>query len=201
MLVYRLAKETFITDLHGTGGLYGEGRWHEIGTRILYTAETFSLAKLETLANSAFIPKNYAVVCIEVPDDVSIKDLAESDLPANWTDTPAPKELKEIALNWIRKNEHLVLRVPSVHSPYERNCLINPLHPDHGRLRIVEHKSHPFDKRLKPEEEVKPKPKKKAAKSDPADMVLTLKSASGESGEVRKALIEFKVHKPSGKQS
>jgi len=161
MIVFRLAKEAYIRDLQGIGGLYSPGRWHETGTRILYTAETFSLAKLETLANSPFIPKNYAVACIEIPDDVSIKELTEKDLPANWADTPAPEELRAIALDWIRENRHLVMKVPSAHSPYERNYLINPLHQDHGRLRIMEHKLHPFDKRLKPEEVVEPDPKQR----------------------------------------
>lgn len=145
----RLAHEKYITDLNGTGGLYGSGRWHDKGTRILYTAETFSLAKLETLANSTFIPKNYAVICIEIPDDIIIKELTVEGLPDNWASFPHPKELKEFAQDWITENRHLVMRVPSVHSPYEWNYLINPLHPDHRRLTIVENKPHPFDPRLK----------------------------------------------------
>lgn len=149
MIVFRLAHEKYNTDLNGTGGLYGSGRWHDKGTRILYTAETFSLAKLETLANSTFIPKNYAVICIEIPDDIIIKELTVEDLPDNWASFPHPKELKEFTKDWIMENHHLVMRVPSVHSPYEWNYLINPLHPDHRRLTIVENKPHPFDLRLK----------------------------------------------------
>lgn len=144
------------------------------------------------------LPKNMALVIIEIPDDISLKELTEEDLPDNWADFPPPAALQKIALDWIREGKDLVLKVPSAHSPFERNYLINPLHPDHGRLRIVETRSHFFDKRLKPEEEAKPKPKKKASKSDPADMVVTLKPASG---EVRKALIELKAHKLKGKQS
>lgn len=168
MLVYRLAKEKYIHDLQAMGGLYGAARWHETGTRVLYTAEVFSLSKLEVLANSEELPKNMAVIVIEIPDDVSIKELKAEDLPANWDSLPYLPELQQMSKEWIKENKHLVMKVPSVHSPYESNYLINPLHPDHGRLKVVEVKEHIFDKRLKPEgaaapeEELKPKPKRKA---------------------------------------
>ncbi|WP_162055978.1 RES family NAD+ phosphorylase [Pontibacter pamirensis] len=198
MIVYRLASDKYIKDLNGTGGLYGPGRWHETGTKVLYTAETFSLAKLETLANSTFMPKNMAVVRVEIPDDVSIKELMEKDLPGNWADTPAPMELKEIALEWIRENRDLVMKVPSVHSPFERNYLINPLHPDHGRLKIVDTRPHPFDPRLKPEEVTEPKPKKKVSKLDKGDIVTiqdALKDPKNVAGGGKMRIIR----KPKGK--
>ena len=37
----------------GTGGLHGSGRWHSRGRRIVYTASSESLAKLEALVTYA----------------------------------------------------------------------------------------------------------------------------------------------------
>jgi len=149
MIVYRLANRGYIMDLAGTGGLFGSGRWHDKGTRILYTSESFALAKLEVLANTKSIPKNYALIRIEIPDDIEHEELTIEDLPANWNTFPHPKELKAFTEEWIRENKYLVMRVPSVHSPYEWNYLINPLHLDAGRIKIIENRPHDFDTRLK----------------------------------------------------
>ncbi|RNI24062.1 RES family NAD+ phosphorylase [Rufibacter latericius] len=149
MVVYRLAKRQYVRDLSGTGGLYGSGRWHEKGTRILYTAGSFSLAKLEVLANTKILPKNYSLLVLEIPEDIARKELSAADLPANWNSFPHPKELAAFTEEWVKENKYLVMRVPSVHSPFEFNYLINPLHPEAGRLRILEDHPHEFDARLK----------------------------------------------------
>lgn len=103
MLVYRLAKKEYIQDLSGTGGLYGSARWHETGTRILYTAQTLSLAKLEILANTKQIPHNYAILVLEIPDHLPVKELLLPDLPGNWKAFPHPKELISFTNNWIKR--------------------------------------------------------------------------------------------------
>ncbi|QMU29763.1 RES family NAD+ phosphorylase [Adhaeribacter radiodurans] len=149
MVVYRLAKKEYVRDLTGTGGLFGSARWHEKGTRILYTAGSFSLAKLEVLANTKSIPKNYHLILIEIPDDISHKELSIADLPSNWNSFPHPKELVAFTEQWIKENKFLVMRVPSVHSPFEWNYLINPLHAEAGRLQVIEELAHEFDPRLK----------------------------------------------------
>ena len=149
MFVYRLGKTPYIRDLSGTGGLYGSARWHEKGTRILYTAQTASLVKLELLANTKWIPRNYSLLVLEVPDEIGHRELRVPDLPANWNAFPHPKELVPLTLDWIRENRYLVMKVPSVHSPFESNFLINPLHPQAGQLRILEVIPHEFDQRLK----------------------------------------------------
>lgn len=84
MILYRMAKLAYASDLSGTGGLLGSGRWHRQGTRILYTSEHVSLAKLEVLANSPILPQNYALVTLELPDSATIQTLHASDLPADW---------------------------------------------------------------------------------------------------------------------
>lgn len=149
MRLYRMAKLAHAHDLGGTGGLFGSGRWHRQGTRILYTSEHVSLAKLEVLANSPILPRNYGLVTLELPDTASIQPLEIGQLPSDWAESPAPESLLAFSGAWLGALTHWVLRVPSVHSPNEYNFLLNPLHPEHAGLRLVSIEPHPFDARLK----------------------------------------------------
>ncbi|UYZ64081.1 RES family NAD+ phosphorylase [Hymenobacter weizhouensis] len=149
MLLYRLGKLPYIRDLSGAGGLYYAGRWHEVGTQILYTSEHLSLAKLEVLANSASLPVNYHALTLEVPDGTPYQQVLPEELPASWQQLPYPLELAQLTRAWIEAGRTWLLRVPSAHAPNEWNYLLNPLHPDHARLRIVALEPHPFDARLK----------------------------------------------------
>ena len=150
MKLYRLGKAPYISDTSGQGGLYYGGRWHRIGSQILYTAEHLSLAKLEVLANSPVLPRKYFALTLEIPDDTPFLQYSPSDLPANWQQVPYPAELAELGRAWLTEGKYWVLRVPSAHAPNEWNYLLNPLHPDHTRLlRVVSVEPHPFDARLK----------------------------------------------------
>lgn len=149
MHVYRIGSSKFIHDIHGTGGLYHSGRWHNAGTPILYTAGSLSLAKLEVLANSLITPVDQALLILDIPDDISHKIIKIEDLPENWNVYPAPTDLTVLTAEWIKENRYLVMRVPSAQSELEFNYLINPKHPDHHRLEIIEIKPHKFDPRLK----------------------------------------------------
>ncbi|GAA4429820.1 hypothetical protein GCM10023188_15710 [Pontibacter saemangeumensis] len=149
MVVYRLGKREFIRDISGTRGLYGSAGWHEKGTRILYTSQTLSLAKMEILANTRKIPRNYAILILEVPSYITYKELFIRNLPPNWKDFPHPKELVTFTNDWIKENQFLVMKVPSVHSPFESNFLFNPLHPSFEDMKIIDVMPHEFDQRLK----------------------------------------------------
>ena len=101
MLLYRLGKAPYISDTSGRGGLYYGGRWHKIGRQILYTAEHLSLAKLEVLANSPVLPRNYFALTLEIPDGLPLLQINAADLPANWQQVPYPAELAEIGQAWL----------------------------------------------------------------------------------------------------
>ena len=149
MKLYRIGQQPHIASTAGLGGLYSDGRWHQLGTPIIYTAEHISLAKLEVLANSFKLPLDYFLLTLEVPDDASIKFLEVVDLPTDWNKLPYSRHTARLAQQWIREAKDWLLRVPSVHSTTEYNYLFNPLHPDHAQLRIVSLEPHPFDARLK----------------------------------------------------
>lgn len=149
MRLYRITNTKFASDLQGTGGLYGPGRWHREGTRLLYLAEHVSLAKLEVLANSRKPPKNQSLVTVDIPDDASIVDIKGEDLPVGWEKIPYLEELADIVERCIAEQKFWIMCVPSAQSPSEKNYLLNPLHPEHATLKLISVEAHPFDPRLK----------------------------------------------------
>jgi len=149
MRLYRITSATFARDLQGTGCLYTSGRWHYKGTRVLYTSEYISLAKLELLANSPVIPKNQVLVTIEIPDKATIKEMLAEKLPANWWQFPYPNLLADYTESWIKEDKYWIMKVPSAQSITEHNYLLNPLHGQHSLAKVVNVEDIHFDKRLK----------------------------------------------------
>lgn len=149
MTLYRIADDRYASDLSGTGGLYAPGRWHRLGTPIVYLAGYIALAKLEVLANSPGLPSGRALVTVTLPDDASILKTESAELPSGWQQWPYLDELADLTQDWIRKRTFWIMRVPSAQSPSEYNYLLNPLHPEHQTLKIISIEPHPFDFRLK----------------------------------------------------
>jgi RES domain-containing protein len=74
---------------------------------------------------------------IEVPDKAGVTTVLEKDLPKGWSEPPGPWELREIGDEWLRKGSTLLLRVPSAVSPHESNYLINPVHKEMSKVKVV----------------------------------------------------------------
>ena len=149
MRVYLIAKEQYIKDLSGEGSrLYG-GRWNNKGTRIIYTAESRSLATVEYLVHVPLqiIPRDLYIAEIDVPD-VEIEIIEASSLETNWQDYPSPKSIRDIGDTWQRDNKTLLLRVPSAVIKNEWNILVNPEHKQFHKVKIVSIESYSFDARL-----------------------------------------------------
>ena len=128
--------------------LYG-GRWNRPGVRIVYTAESRSLAALEMVAHldSPELLDEYVVFEVGVPEPLITRvDLTR--VPKNWRDNPPPPEVQEIGDAWVRAGTSAVLQAPSATLPAESNYLLNPRHPDFSRLRIGQPTRFLFDPRL-----------------------------------------------------
>ena len=122
--------------LDGEGArLYG-GRWNRRGTPVVYLGSTLSLACLEYLVHleSGLEPADLVSVRVSIPSDAPSEAASLDDLPRNWRLYPAPETLQDIGDEWARRGDSLVLTVPSVVVPEERNILVNPRHP---RMRDV----------------------------------------------------------------
>ena len=86
MFLYRIAKESYIRDLSGSGPrLYG-GRWNPKGVSVIYTSENRALAVLELFVHMSrtIIPPNLSLATIEVPDTASKKEMTVKDLVTQY---------------------------------------------------------------------------------------------------------------------
>lgn len=129
--------------------LYG-GRWNHSGTPLVYTSLTLSLCALEYFVHldPGLAPRSLVAIRAEIPADLRIGSLDARELPPDWRVYPAPDSLKDLGTAWARGREAAVLSVPSAIIPRERNVLLNPAHPDFGRLRIHPAEPFAFDPRM-----------------------------------------------------
>ena len=140
MNLFRISKEKYAYDLSGAGGLYYDGRWHKLGTKILYFSEHISLAKLEVLANSIVRPKNMVLITMRVEQPFSIKHILAKDLPDQWDGYPYLESVQLLTAKWIEHQESLILKVPSAQAERENNFLVNPMHPQIKNIKITKNK-------------------------------------------------------------
>ncbi len=150
MVVYRLTKKKYAHDpLGGAGGLLVGGRWHRKGARIVYCAQSLSLASLEFFVHFEPLSKAVALVAveIEVPDTL-VEDLPAASLPSNWDATPPASGTAGIGTEWLNSGRSVALRVPSVLTRGEFNVLINPAQADLKRIRVKSSLDYSYDTRL-----------------------------------------------------
>ncbi len=148
MLVYRLSKRKYASDLTGAGARRYGGRWNQAGTAIIYTSETRALAALEVLVhlNKTEAQMPFVITTFDIGD--SVKTISPKELPAEWQETESSHLLFEITNNWILNQQSVGLKVPSVIMPSECNVLLNPDHPKFRSIKIVEQEEYSFDKRF-----------------------------------------------------
>ncbi len=147
MILYRIVKCAY-ADLSGTGArLYG-GRWNSEGRSMVYLASSRSLAVLEALVHLSptNIPTNFCIMTIDAPDDVL--EIPVEQLPKNWNEYPEHTSLKLIGNDFLIKQKHLLLKVPSAIVKEEYNYLLNPLHKNAGLVKIISTQPFAFDQRL-----------------------------------------------------
>jgi RES domain-containing protein len=81
-------------------------------------------------------------------DEASIEALPMSSLPAGWRNHPPSEESQAIGDRWVAERRSAVLRVPSAIIEVESNYLLNPGHPEFGRITISAPVPFAFDARL-----------------------------------------------------
>lgn len=151
MELYRITQEIYCDDLTGNGAKLFGGRWNSEGLQALYTAFSRSLALLETLAHTPvkmLQVKTYILVTIFVPDTVLKQVVAIKELPEKWDATDIHPYTQKTGNNFLLENKKLLLSAPSVLMPEETIFVLNPLHPDMKKLKIVQKRRIHFDKRM-----------------------------------------------------
>jgi RES domain-containing protein len=150
-LAFRLVKaDRAATAFDGEGARRVGGRWNSSGTRMVYTAESLSLAQLELLVHferrSAL--GRYRLVVAEFPAEL-VRPLEELyALPEFWDARPVARSSQLLGDRWVREAPCAVLSVPTVVTPGERNLLFNPDHPDFRQVQLRPPVEFRFDERL-----------------------------------------------------
>jgi len=150
MIVFRLSKSACATDLSGMGARIAGGRWNGQGIPVIYTSESRALCTTEIAVHTGMglLPSDYRLISIMIPDGVPILTIEIEKLPPGWRSFPFPPITRNVGDQFVKRNQHLVLKVPSVVVPGDFNFLINPSHPDMRLIRIIKTEPFDFDQRL-----------------------------------------------------
>ncbi|MGN6602575.1 MAG: RES family NAD+ phosphorylase [Ginsengibacter sp.] len=148
MIVYRITNERFKDDIYGKGAaLYG-GRWNFAGRPMLYTSQFISLCILESLVHlqRGQFPDTQYLLHIEIPEGLSSSEITFNRIKDRWkTETEYTQFLGD---DFLKNEQSLMLKVPSVVVPQEHNFLLNPMHKDFKKTKIVSSELLELDKRL-----------------------------------------------------
>ena len=147
MKLWRLYRRAHGQGLDGAGGRYAAGRWHLLGTPVVYFGAGAAIVVLEKLAhlNPDTLPADLMLGLFEA--EVSVGDV--------WPEESArSRELEDIDLTraagqeWLQSGRSCVLRVPSIVVPEEHNLVMNPLHAEARAVTLVTERPFTFDGRL-----------------------------------------------------
>jgi RES domain-containing protein len=148
MIVYRISNAAYSDDISGTGAKLNGSRWNSKGILVLYTAQYVSLAVLEMVVNTNF--KDYSIpldlMYINLPDEQPVTAIESKNLKKNWKEDF--QYTRYIGDEFFKQKKSLILKVPSAVIHEEYNYLINPLHDDFKKIKLIKTKSFWPDERL-----------------------------------------------------
>jgi RES domain-containing protein len=154
MILFRFGSDTLRAareEFDGTAGVLGEGRWHILGTPVVYASNSEPLSLLEKLVHrKPKAPLAYPLYIAVIPDDL-IEQLHPDDYPLDWRSIYPPDSTKELGNSWLGSRAAVALLVPSVlitGAQGVRNCIINPLHPEFHRAKFSGPILHTVDPRM-----------------------------------------------------
>ena len=143
---WRIVKKKWAVDaFSGESARNYPGRWNLLGTTVVYCSENLSLAALELFMRIRGHGRHTPFVRfqVDIPDDVAIETIDADLLPANWDCVPPLQYTKELGSQWAIEKRTAVLKAPSVAIHSEFNILLNPLHPDFGKI-VIHNPPQPF---------------------------------------------------------
>lgn len=148
MLVFRIAHEKYADALQASGRA---ARWNENDIAMIYTSGSRALCCLENVVHRSKLglSANFRLMTIKIPDDMVMMHIDLKSLPADWTDFSGMYYTQNLGSRWVQSRETAVLKVPSSIVPDEYNYLINPLHEQFKRIKLLEVKPFLFDDRIK----------------------------------------------------
>ena len=126
----------------GAGAAQYPGRWNGAGVPVVYAACSIALGVLELLVHAksrAALDERFVLFRGAADPDLVFKP----DLPAKLPKT----ESRRIGNEWVQRASHPILEVPSIITG-EPNYVLNPNHPDFGKIAIGASELFRFDPRI-----------------------------------------------------
>jgi RES domain-containing protein len=148
---FRIVKSAYVSAAFtGLGAKQWGGRFNEIGTAVVYTSGSLSLAAYEIMVHvdRTELAEEYFYFRVNIPKSVKITVVNPATLPAGWDRGSLCPEAQLIGTKWVRDGKTAVLKVPSALVPGEFNLLLNPNHEDIRLIKIVGPTQFKFDVRL-----------------------------------------------------
>ncbi|WP_207496655.1 RES family NAD+ phosphorylase [Aridibaculum aurantiacum] len=148
MVVYRFSNKKYSSDLSGTGAKMYGGRWNHKGLAGLYTSSSISLSLLEVLVHALSLEqlKGMALLKLEVPDNLAESMRVLNGLKPHWDEDV--EYTRFIGSEFLQNRSFLMLKCPSAVVQEEWNYLLNPLHADYNKLKVLSVEECKFDSRL-----------------------------------------------------
>lgn len=149
MIIYNIRRAKYAKQLSASGVA---NRWNKDEEYVIYGGSSVALSVLEMVAhrNSIYININYKLLFIEI--DATTEDITQiqiQDLPRGWRSIQSYPALQQIGSDWYQQKKTLLLEVPSVLVPQEKNFIINTRHPDfEKKVRLSKAEDFNWDKRL-----------------------------------------------------
>ena len=151
ILAYRITQRKYVlTAFDGEGAKLFGGRWNSIGTKVVYTAGSLSLATLELLVHVediSMIYDRYSVIPVEF-DDFLVDAVDINSLPKRWNAPEIIAQTQMVGDDWVSSMSSVALKVPSAVTTIESNYLLNPEHPDFQKVDIKDSFNFEPDSRL-----------------------------------------------------
>ena len=151
LTAWRIIKKKHMrTAFKGDGARIYGGRWNPVGTSVIYTAASLSLATLEIVVHLEREELLFAHF-LKIPvtfDSSQVTALSRNILPKDWNRLPPSESTQRIGYRWISQSKFAVLKVPSTIIMEEYIYLINPNHNDFSRMKIGKPQRFKFDPRL-----------------------------------------------------
>lgn len=147
MLVYRIVHKKYADTLFASGL---QGRWNSEGKKVLYTSESIALAYLENMAYRRGFGFNgdFRIMLIEIPSTIPFLQIKQVDLPVNWRSFRNYEACQRIGDKWFDESDYLYMQVPSAVVPENNNIVINTLHRDCRKVKLIEVMDFHPDNRL-----------------------------------------------------
>lgn len=149
MLLWRLQRSVY-SVLDGEGARRYGGRWNSPGRAVVYASESLALCALELLVHldTDLLPEDLTAFELEASEDIGSESISESQLPASWRESVSCNTCRTLGDAWLETARSAILAVPAAVVFHGTNYLINTLHPDAKRIRVVRKEPFRLDPRL-----------------------------------------------------